>query len=479
MSVDAVDQAGAPEARSSRAGEGIEGRTLSYLSIGSLGTGFGEESLARGIASGIDFIGADAGSVDGGPLSLAGGPPSWSDAAYERDLSLLIRASRKAGVPLLVGSCALSGRDWGVDHFAAMARATAKEFGLSFKLARIYSEVPTEYVLEALSQDRLHPLDFAPDFDEDAIKRSIRTVGVMGVEPFQAALAAGADVILAGRATDAAIFAAIPMSRGFDPGLCWHAGKIAECGTASAEPRRRLDVLHVEMSADSFIVKPLADDIRCTPFSVAAHQLHEVSDPLTMIEPGWTTDLSQATYVEASPTAVRVAGSVSRKTPDTVKLESVESAGFQRMFMFSVRDTTILHELDPWIAGIQDDIAIRCREILGEGALEKCDVNVRIYGRDGTMGPREPIKQFEGHEAFFLIDVVGPDAAICDSVSSVIWYAYLHAKSPTWRGGSTVAWPFTRSIHNLGEVFRFNAHHVIDVDDSLQPFRIEYEVVEA
>jgi hypothetical protein len=477
MDPDIVGGLGTPGGRVSHSTEVAEGRTLSYLSIGSLGTGFGEESLDRGIASGIDFIGADAGSVDGGPLSLAGGPPSWSDAAYERDLSLLIRGSRRAGVPLLVGSCALSGRDWGVDHFAEMARATAKEFGLNFKMARVYSEVPATYVLEALSQGRLHPLDYAPDFDEDAIRRSIRIVGVMGVEPFQEALASGADVILAGRATDAAIFAAIPMAQGFDPGLCWHAGKIAECGTASAEPRRRLDVLHVEMGTESFIVKPLADDIRCTPFSVAAHQLHEVSDPLTMIEPGWTTDLSRATYDEASAGAVRVAGSVARQTPYTMKLESVESAGFQRMFMFSVRDTTILHDLDAWISGIQDDIAIRCGEILGSGALERCDVNVRIYGRDGTMGSREPIKMFEGHEAFFLIDVVGPEAALCDSVSSVIWYAFLHAKSPRWRGGSTVAWPFTRSIHDLGEVFRFNAHHVVDVDAPLQPFRIEYEEV--
>ena len=54
--------------------------SLSYLSIGSLGTGFGEESLERGLAMGIDFIGADAGSVDGGPSALAGGPPAWSDA---------------------------------------------------------------------------------------------------------------------------------------------------------------------------------------------------------------------------------------------------------------------------------------------------------------------------------------------------------------------------------------------------------------
>ena len=110
--------------------------------------------------------------------------------------------------------------------------------------------------------------------------------------------------MLAGRATDTAIFAAIPLARGFDPGLTWHAGKIAECGTGSAEPRRRLDVLHVQLEKESFVVQPLADDLRCTPFSVASHQLHEVADPITLVEPGWTTDMRNVRYEAASERSV-------------------------------------------------------------------------------------------------------------------------------------------------------------------------------
>jgi hypothetical protein len=451
--------------------------TLSYLSIGSLGTGFGEESLERGLGLGVDFIGADAGSVDGGPQALAGGPPAWSDAAYRRDLSLLLRASRRAGVPLLVGSCALSGRDWGVDYFADMARSIAEEFDLHFSMTRIYSEIRPELVVERLAAGRVHAIDPAPPYDAEIARRSSRIVAVMGVEPFQRALEGGADLVLAGRATDTAIFAAIPLARGFDPGLTWHAGKIAECGTGSAEPRRRLDVLHVQLEKESFVVQPLADDLRCTPFSVAAHQLHEVADPFTLVEPGWTTDMRNVRYEAASDRSVRVSGSVAVPTTYTVKLEGVESAGFQRMFMLSVRDPTIVAAIDTWVSGIQSDIAIRCKEVLGEGALEQCEVHTRVYGRDGTMGPREPITRFEGHEAFLLVDVVAPDQATCESASSVIWYAFMHAKSPGWRGGTTVAWPFTRAIHDIGEVFRFNVHHAMEVDDPLETFRLESEKV--
>ena len=82
---------------------------LSFLCIGSLGTGFLESSLERGLALDPDFIGADAGSVDGGPNALAGVAPGWPDAAYRRDLDLLMKGAARKGIPLLIGSCATSG----------------------------------------------------------------------------------------------------------------------------------------------------------------------------------------------------------------------------------------------------------------------------------------------------------------------------------------------------------------------------------
>ena len=59
----------------------------------------------------------------------------------------------------------------------------------------------------------------------------------------------------------------------------------------------------------------------------------------------------------------------------------------------------------------------------------------------------------------------------------MIWYAFMHAKSPGWRGGTTVAWPFTQATLDMGEVYRFNVHHAMEVDDPLETFRIESEEV--
>lgn len=56
----------------------------------------------------------------------------------------------------------------------------------------------------------------------------------MGVEPFQRALEAGAQVVLGGRAYDPACFAALPIMQGFDEGLALHCGKILECAAIAA-----------------------------------------------------------------------------------------------------------------------------------------------------------------------------------------------------------------------------------------------------
>jgi hypothetical protein len=456
----------------------MAGPKVSFLSIGSLGTGFYEASLERGLERPIDFIGADAGSTDGGPTFLAGERASFGYHAYYRDLKLLLRAARRKGVPLLVGSSATSGSNWGVDWFAEMARRAAKEDGLDeFTLARIYTEIDPEIIVDRIGKGDVTPLKPALPYDEEAARRSTRIVGVLGAEAFQEALRRGADIVLAGRSTDTAIFAAIPLMRGVDPGIAWHAGKVAECGTSAAEPRLRLDVLHVEIDEHGFYTEALRDEVRCTPFSVSGVQLHEVANPLGMIEPGVSVDLTGVKYEAVTDRKVRVSGAKATAMPYTTKLEGVEPAGFQRMFFFAVNDPTILENLDLWTANIQHDIQTRVDEIAGPGALEQCHVQANVYGRDGIMGDREPVDSFEGHESLILVSILGPNPEICEVVTDVVEYAYLHAKSPIWRGGASMAFPLQQRSYNLGQVFKFNVNHVVHTTDPLELCSIELETV--
>jgi len=89
------------------------------------------------------------------------------------------------------------------------------------------------YLKQRLAEHRIRPLLPAPPISEQVIESS-HIVGMMGTEPIQAAIAAGAEVVLAGRASDSALYAAIPLTLGADPGLSWHAAKTLECGAACA-----------------------------------------------------------------------------------------------------------------------------------------------------------------------------------------------------------------------------------------------------
>src|SRR5262249_27965212 len=146
------------------------------------------------------------------------------------DLRRILPAARRLGIPLLIGSCGGSGRDAGVDWVAGMARTVAAEHGLDFTIALVYSELDKGYLKERGAAGGVRGLGgLRFDYTAETVDTSTRTVGVMGAEPFAAALAAGADVVLAGRCTDPAVFAALPLSRGVAPRIAWQAAKLAEC----------------------------------------------------------------------------------------------------------------------------------------------------------------------------------------------------------------------------------------------------------
>ena len=71
----------------------------------------------------------------------------------------------------------------------------------------------------------------------------MRIVAQMGPEPLVQALESGAEVVLAGRAYDPAVFAAVPLTRGCSRGPAVHLGKILECGAIAATPGSGSDCL--------------------------------------------------------------------------------------------------------------------------------------------------------------------------------------------------------------------------------------------
>ena len=123
------------------------------------------------------------------------------------------------------------------------------------------------------------------------------------------ALEGGADVVVAGRACDDAIFAALPVLRGFDPGLSLHCGKILECAGLSAVPYDLGEPMIGRVREDHFVVEPGNAGNRCTTVSVAGHSLYERSDPFLQAGPGGVNDLTHCAFEQLDSRRVKVSGS--------------------------------------------------------------------------------------------------------------------------------------------------------------------------
>jgi hypothetical protein len=207
---------------------------------GMLGAGFDPATVDRGLALGADVIAVDGGSTDSGPNYLGTGRAKTADDAVRRDLRILLAAASEAGIPLIVGSCGTGGTDSGVRWVAGIVHEICAADGLNLKVARIYSEQRAADLVPLLHAGRIHPLAPSGPLDAVTLDPCTHIVGMMGHEPIEQALNLGADVVLAGRATDTAMSAAVPLMRGMPPGPTWGGRlglQVAEDGVVPIEPQ--------------------------------------------------------------------------------------------------------------------------------------------------------------------------------------------------------------------------------------------------
>jgi hypothetical protein len=448
---------------------------------GVCGSGFVEASFEKALALKPHFIGCDAGSTDPGPSHLGTGEAAFPRSAVKRDLRLMLIGARRLGVPLLIGSAGTAGGDAHLAWFCDIVKEIAGEESLAFKLAVIHAEQDKAYLKRRLAEGRVKPLQPAPPFDQETIERSACIVGMMGAEPYMKALEQGADVIVAGRASDTAIFAAYPVMKGFPEGLAWHAAKILECGAAAVVNRRTPDCMFAWLRRDHFVVQAPDETLRCTPQSIASHSLYENADPYKLVECSGTLDLTECRYEQHDARAVKVSGSgFARAERYTVKLEGAERAGYQSIVIGSVRDPFIIRQIDDWTTRLTERIHARVKQVYGE-KLSHDDyvVHIRIYGKNGTMGPLEPVKEIRSHELCLIIEITAPDQETASSIAGIVRHQGLHLPIPEWSGLITaLACPYNPAHLDRGAVYRFNVNHVVEPDDPHEMFRTRWYAVE-
>ncbi|UFN50093.1 DUF1446 domain-containing protein [Roseomonas sp. OT10] len=452
-------------------------RELRIVAInGCLGYGYEVESLDAGIAQRPHLVGGDAGSTDPGPFYLGTGRSLVKDGQVERDLSLALLRARTAGVPLVIGSAGMAGGDPNLEAVRRILVRIAREAGLHFRLAVIRAEIDRARVRDALRAGAITPMPDAPPLAEEAVMDSARIVGQMGTEPLAHALARGADVVLAGRACDTAIYAALPIAEGYDPGLALHMAKIMECGAQCALPLAPNDSLLGIIRDGHFLIRPLSARRTCSPASVAAHTLYEQAEPLLLHEPEGRVDLRDATFEQVDRQTVRVGGSRFIPAPRLrIKLEGARRVGFRAFVLAGIRDRAVIANL-PLIEA-QVRAAVR-RNLGGAGADDAPALGFRYYGRDAVLGELEPERDRVPHEVGVLIEVVARTQELADHALSLARSSFLHCPFPGRRTtAGNLAFPFSPSDVSAGEVHEFSVYHLMDVEDQLALFPIEMEQV--
>jgi phage FluMu protein gp41 len=443
---------------------------------GVCGSGFLEASFEKALALKPDFIGCDAGSTDPGPSHLGAGHAAFPRDAVRRDLRLMLLGARKLKVPLLIGSAGTAGGNVHLEWFCGILNEIAAVENLRFKLALIHAEQDKAYLKKRLREGRIKPLQPAPEFNDAVIDRSAHIVGMMGAEPYMRALDAGADVIVAGRSSDTAIFAALPVMRGFPEGIAWHAAKILECGAAAVVNRKTPDCMFAWVRKDHFVVEAPDTTLRCTPQSIASHSLYENADPFKLVECSGTLDLTHSRYETVSERAVKVSGSAFIPASRyTVKLEGAEKIGYQSIVIGSVRDPFIIRQIDDWTERLITRIHARVKQVYANRLKhEDYFVNIRIYGKNGTMGPLEPVKEIRSHELCLIIEVTAPTQEIASAIAAIVRHQGLHLPIPEWSGLITaLACPYNPAHLERGAVYRFNVNHVAEPDDPYEMFPME------
>ena len=452
--------------------------TTVLVPAGQLGSGVRAEELRAGLDLGPHAIALDAGSTDSGAASLATGRSKYDPRAVQRDLELLMEARAAAGVPLLIGSCGSSGADMAVDWTLEIVREIAGVQGKPLKVAVLYSEQDKSILGRKAAAGAVRPLAPAGPITDADLDACEHIVALMGPEPFVAAVEAGADIVLAGRTTDTAVLAAVPLMRGAPPAAAWHAAKVAECGgLCSVNPTSP----GVVMSVDDvgFEVAPLSPNNRCTPYTVSAHMLYENSDPFRLTEPGGMLDVTHARYVAMDERTVRVTGSRWEPAPYTMKLEGAGAGAFQTIMLVGIEDPLVLADVDGFVARMADVLRRRIARTMGADAGAAIDVSLRPYGWNAVSGLARAAGTPAPAEIGLLFVATAPTQALATEAAKTCNPTFFHLPVRDGKELPSYAFPFSPAEIERGPVYEFRLNHIVETTSPFELVRTRWVTLDA
>ncbi|MDD3757144.1 MAG: acyclic terpene utilization AtuA family protein [Advenella sp.] len=424
------------------------------------------ESFHIGVQAAPDFIAADSGSDDVGPVPL-GSDTSTSPQAWQmHDLEEMLLASRQLGVPMIIGSAGDTGSNSRVDMYVRIIQELAEKHNLpKFKLGYFYSEVDKETVrMKIRNGDSVTGLDGFDDLTEAELDATDRIVAVAGVHPYIKLLEQGADVIIGGRSSDAAVFAAPAIFKGFPEDKAYYLGKVLECASFCAEPYGGKETVMGEISHDDVQVTAMHPEQRCTIASVAGHAMYERSNPFEEFFAGGRLDMTDCHYEQLTEKTTRITGSRFHPAQQIrVKLEGSGKVGERFIGFCGVRDPYTIANIDRVIGWAREKV----QERFGD---EGYQLHYSVYGRDGVMGALEPLRHQTGHEVGVLVQGVAPTREMAEELTLTGLRQMFYARLPDVKGtAGSVSFPLDEVVE-ASAAYRWTLNHTMPVDDVLELF---------
>jgi len=378
----------------------------------------------------------------------------------------MLLAARELGVPMVIGSAGDTGTNSRVDLFVSIIKGLAEKHKLSkFKVGYFYSEVDKEYLRKKMNNGSpVAGLDERSDLTEDQLDSTERIVAMAGVHPFLELLDQGADVIIGGRSSDSAIFAAAAMSRGHSEPDAYYLGKVLECASFCAEPYGGKETVMGEVKPGEVLVTAMSPAQQCTVASVAGHAMYERANPYHEFVAGGMLDMTNCNYEQTSEKTTRITGQEFVPAKEfRVKLEGAGKSGERYIGIAGIRDPYTIENVDKVI----DWAKIQVREKFGDDGYE---LHYNIYGKNGVMGDLEPIKEPTSHELCIVVQAVAPTAEMAEEICMTGTRQMFYARLENVKGTAGSVSFGLDEVVRASPAFVWTLNHTVATDGGLELF---------
>ena len=395
-----------------------------------------EQNFWEGAETRPDYYCCNSGSSATGPSSLGNDTSASLYTWQKHDLELMLLASRKQDVPMIIGSSGDTGTNSRVDLYVNLIQRLARQHNLApFKLIYFYSEVPKETVRQRMEQGiAIEGLGERKNLTLKELEQTDRIVAVADVQPFIRALERGADVIIGGRSDHAAVFASAAIYEGFAEHISYSLGKALDTTSIYAEPPLVNETIIGTISLEDVIVTTMRSTQPVLEASIDG----------------------QSTYAHSF-------GSPDGKMK--VTLEGSGKVGERFITIIGIKDPYIIHHIDKVIEWARGRIVEHFSE-------KNYQLSYKIYGKDGGLGDLERVNGIPSHELGIVVEGIAETEQIAEEITVMGSRQLFSAPLPGIQEHMEIATVVTNGALPAPPAYRWTIHHTLPVDDPMELFEI-------